>query len=208
MHLALVLPEPYRVHYAYIFLLFIININLHEGDNIHPHGMRHRRPNESDAPRKRSHAVSDLQEGALMAAYRMFPPVGPDRADELAAGDTRVGFGPDNGDVHLGPNVRRGLESIHPPGSPAPATPIGPQHERQGANRPLRFRVLAPWPPGVAMHGAWAPVCMHGRSPPLRPGLPADHGVVRLPSGRWGPSPTGGAPSGVGDESSRPHCLT
>jgi hypothetical protein len=29
-----------------------------------------------------------------MAAYRMFPPVGPDRADELAAGDTSVGFGP------------------------------------------------------------------------------------------------------------------
>ena len=25
-----------------------------------------------------------------MAAYRMFPPVGPDRADELAAGDTSV----------------------------------------------------------------------------------------------------------------------
>ena len=33
----------------------------------------------SDAPRKRSHAVSDPQEGALMAAYRMFPPIGPDR---------------------------------------------------------------------------------------------------------------------------------
>ena len=29
-----------------------------------------------------------------MAAYRMFPPVGPDKADELAAGDTSVGFGP------------------------------------------------------------------------------------------------------------------
>ena len=51
----------------------------------------------SDAPRKRSHAVSDPQEGALMAAYRMFPPVGPDRADELAAGDTSVGFGPNRG---------------------------------------------------------------------------------------------------------------
>jgi hypothetical protein len=48
----------------------------------------------SDRLWKRSHAVSDLQEGALMAAYRMFPPVGPDRADELAAGDTSVGFGP------------------------------------------------------------------------------------------------------------------
>jgi hypothetical protein len=45
---------------------------------------------ESDASGKRSHAVSDLQEGTLMAAYRMFPPVGPDRADELAAGDTSV----------------------------------------------------------------------------------------------------------------------
>jgi hypothetical protein len=49
---------------------------------------------QSDPLGKRSHAVSDLQEGALMAAYRMFPPVGPDRADELAAGDTSVGFGP------------------------------------------------------------------------------------------------------------------
>jgi hypothetical protein len=29
-----------------------------------------------------------------MAAYRMFPPIGPDRADELAAGDTSVGFRP------------------------------------------------------------------------------------------------------------------
>ena len=29
-----------------------------------------------------------------MAAYRMFPPVGPDRADELAAGDKSVGVGP------------------------------------------------------------------------------------------------------------------
>jgi hypothetical protein len=29
-----------------------------------------------------------------MAAYRMFPPVGPDKADELAVGDTSVGFGP------------------------------------------------------------------------------------------------------------------
>jgi len=29
-----------------------------------------------------------------MAAYRMFSPVGPDRADELAAGDTSVGFRP------------------------------------------------------------------------------------------------------------------
>jgi hypothetical protein len=32
-----------------------------------------------------------------MAAYRMFPPVGPDKADELAAGDTSVGFGPIRG---------------------------------------------------------------------------------------------------------------
>ena len=35
-----------------------------------------------------------------MAAYRMVPPVGPDRADELAAGDTSVGFGPVNKPGH------------------------------------------------------------------------------------------------------------
>ncbi len=61
-------------------------------------------PARSDLSRKRSHAVSDPQEGALMAAYRMFPPVDPDRADELAAGDTSVGFRP-NG-IKLSPNVR------------------------------------------------------------------------------------------------------
>jgi hypothetical protein len=76
MHLALALTELYLVNCLYIFLLFIVNINLHEGDDVHPHGMSHRRPNQSDAPRNRSHAVYDLQEGALIAAYRMFPLVG------------------------------------------------------------------------------------------------------------------------------------
>ena len=36
-----------------------------------------------------------------MAAYRMFPPVGPNRADELAAGDTSVGFGPGTLGTHM-----------------------------------------------------------------------------------------------------------
>ena len=49
MHLALAPTEPYLVNYLYIFLLFIVNINPHEGDDVHPHGMSHRRPTESDA---------------------------------------------------------------------------------------------------------------------------------------------------------------
>ena len=51
MHLALAPTDPYLVIYLYIFLLFIVNINLHVGDDVHPHGMSHRRPNESDALR-------------------------------------------------------------------------------------------------------------------------------------------------------------
>jgi hypothetical protein len=44
-----------------------------------------------------------------MAAYRMFPPVGPDRTDELAAGDTSVRFGPYRPEhfMSLGPSAPR-----------------------------------------------------------------------------------------------------
>ena len=69
------------------------------------------RPAESDASRKRSHAVSDLQEGALMAAYRMFPPVGPDRADELATGDTSVDTGGEFIFVGCRPTNRSGFQA-------------------------------------------------------------------------------------------------
>jgi hypothetical protein len=57
MHLVLALTELYLVNCLYIFLLFIVNINLHEGNDVHPHGMSHRRPNQSDAPRITSDRV-------------------------------------------------------------------------------------------------------------------------------------------------------
>lgn len=57
-------------------------------------------------------------------------------------------------------------------------------------------------PRGVAMHGAWATAHRHGRSPPLRPGLPADHGVVGLTFGRHSPGPKYGDASGVGQRRS------
>jgi hypothetical protein len=46
MNLALAPPEPYLTDYLYILLLFIVNINLHVGDDVHPHGMSHRWPSE------------------------------------------------------------------------------------------------------------------------------------------------------------------
>jgi len=53
MHLALAPTEPYLVLlFIYIFLLFIVNINMPVGDDVHLYFMSYQRPNDLDDLRR------------------------------------------------------------------------------------------------------------------------------------------------------------